>query len=830
MLFIYEIKRLLQAMRCQTSPQYWVHQVDDASTKLGQDSMSAGGGGLFHKFSSAVLFWQDDLQSCYSVKMMSLTSDTEQIGIKGSLSFLWPIFQAICLSHFVETLYCTVQGRQVTAETGMTIFEHSLAFAEAEAVVSNQLGWGPFSSSGTNSDKGQATETASPISAIIAVKRSRMLSQFNTTPEVLLVALISSLSHLTSQVLGVFDLQARYRLWSTGFWGLTFIGILIWSSMKFPVDSDASIDILRFPTVCIVGFVPHVLILIGIGICAIIYFLALALMAFSAVSQSGRPLTPGQRLEMARENLQANMHFSSIRVNRKEDFFSTLLKVGFTALTAASEAVFLNEGRPVGIRRWTWLEEDRMREIETIRATQGGNGVALPQTLTYGNGASIAEGVGLTDETGTNISPTATRIPLRGGYAREKGIKKVKVGESGMPRAFSGGVGATERSGRWMMVWELFRGISWLVVVWFVSGLAKALGKCGMHELSRWMTRLIYGKRTSENEQDASTRSRPRTLEFWLLSDDGELTLPRDDQVDVEAEMRKRLMGGSDGKLEPSDERELDQNIYGWWKQGGWFGEVDGSGDFVPSEEDDTTSSMYSESEVTRDSEWDTEDDDDDDDDGRTTPTKENPYPKYRTPSPSPNLAGDFPHLAQLLNPKTQAQRQEAQLLSYHLRNESPLTRAQYRQRLERERIQILTSNRNRSHVHPQLSSASASSPTTTSTEGPSLTPDEEAELLEHLILSRRSQQQQERTHSSPSSTSNNNNHHDNNWTSEAPGLGSDGPQCVVCQTSPRTILVWPCRCLSLCEDCRVSLAMNNFGSCVCCRRDVLGFSRIYIP
>ena len=53
---------------------------------------------------------------------------------------------------------------------------------------------------------------------------------------------------------------------------------------------------------------------------------------------------------------------------------------------------------------------------------------------------------------------------------------------------------------------------------------------------------------------------------------------------------------------------------------------------------------------------------------------------------------------------------------------------------------------------------------------------------------------------------------------------------CVVCQSATRTIIVWPCRCLALCEDCRVCLAHNNYKSCVCCRQGVEGFSRIYVP
>jgi hypothetical protein len=88
------------------------------------------------------------------------------------------------------------------------------------------------------------------------------------------------------------------------------------------------------------------------------------------------------------------------------------------------------------------------------------------------------------------------------------------------------------------------------------------------------------------------------------------------------------------------------------------------------------------------------------------------------------------------------------------------------------------------------------------------MAPDEEAELLEELILSRRrttNDREQEET-------------------------GAGGPLCVVCHSASRSIIVWPCRCLSLCDECRVTLAMNNFDKCVCCRREVCSFSRIYMP
>jgi hypothetical protein len=53
---------------------------------------------------------------------------------------------------------------------------------------------------------------------------------------------------------------------------------------------------------------------------------------------------------------------------------------------------------------------------------------------------------------------------------------------------------------------------------------------------------------------------------------------------------------------------------------------------------------------------------------------------------------------------------------------------------------------------------------------------------------------------------------------------------CVVCQTAPRQVVLWPCRCFALCEECRLGLAMKNFKGCVCCRRQVDSFSRIFVP
>ncbi|KAI9469459.1 hypothetical protein LPJ79_004180 [Coemansia sp. RSA 1821] len=51
---------------------------------------------------------------------------------------------------------------------------------------------------------------------------------------------------------------------------------------------------------------------------------------------------------------------------------------------------------------------------------------------------------------------------------------------------------------------------------------------------------------------------------------------------------------------------------------------------------------------------------------------------------------------------------------------------------------------------------------------------------------------------------------------------------CVVCWTNVRTVMLRPCRCLCLCNDCRAALVVRSFDHCPCCRRTVAGYSRVY--
>ncbi|SCU87071.1 LADA_0E01816g1_1 [Lachancea dasiensis] len=61
---------------------------------------------------------------------------------------------------------------------------------------------------------------------------------------------------------------------------------------------------------------------------------------------------------------------------------------------------------------------------------------------------------------------------------------------------------------------------------------------------------------------------------------------------------------------------------------------------------------------------------------------------------------------------------------------------------------------------------------------------------------------------------------------SSSSDLGRD-LSCVVCKTNVRNIVLWPCKCFAICEECRVSLGLRGFKTCICCRVAVKGYSKI---
>ena len=52
---------------------------------------------------------------------------------------------------------------------------------------------------------------------------------------------------------------------------------------------------------------------------------------------------------------------------------------------------------------------------------------------------------------------------------------------------------------------------------------------------------------------------------------------------------------------------------------------------------------------------------------------------------------------------------------------------------------------------------------------------------------------------------------------------------CLICKANKRNIVTWPCRCLALCDECRILLGYKGFSTCVSCDSDVKGYSKLNI-
>jgi len=495
---------------------------------------------------------------------------------------------------------------------------------------------------------------------------------------------------------------------------------------------------------------------------------------------------------LAYGNLHANIHLSSITpltINWHEDFYTTILKVGYVILTSASEAVFLNEGTRVNAHAMTWLEKQRLQELLARRRKTREMITNIPSEL---RNDTFAQGVEVTDELSDVRTDTSSS-----GYARERKTRGITSADSS--NAMGQNDPALQQRSRYLQTYQFFFRISKLIVLSLAKITDWALAKVGISYRPRWLRRTV-GLVDDDGKMYASAAGIGRyqnqttsAKEPWLTMDDRS-RVRQNREFDVESFAKERLRQSgfySQPDAEDSEDR-LDDYLYSWWRNGSLWNEVDNSRDYVVPQDDDTTS-VVSYATTTDNDEW------SDVDDGQRTPTRDT-YQRSREETPLADDAMDFSRLSQLLDPKTREDREEAKLLSRHLQSSNIMTRSQYRRAMEREEAKILTTSRYKMGDSVSMSA------------------EEEEQLLEDLILSRRSA-------AAPQGASN-----AGSWDTGAEGMGSEGPQCVVCQMSPRTVLVWPCGCLSLCDDCRVGLASKNYTACVCCRTNVAAYSRLYVP
>lgn len=814
MLFLSQMHQLTQAIRCQTSPDFSLYRWGD-NNKYSILDWSSDGGAL-HTITSAATFWKTDEQACAAVGL-SRPEPTVKAPY-GSFRLLWPTFLKLSLSHFVENLSCSLQQVPTMTEIGLSVFEHSLAFAEAESMVHHTINKKASSRTANATTSAAAPPGTTDISsegtipasgtilaitdAVQAVFGPHIFDRINVPVEVLLIAFISSGNAVTSHIISILGKKHKWRLVNTAVWGMCYMTAFTWGfftesemvRIENGVQKPVS-GLLHFPTVAIVGFLPHIAIMLGIIVCGAIYLIALLLTAVSLGTNPSirQPTSLMERIAIAHDNLQAAMQLKTMTIRWYEDFYTSLLRVGFAALTAASEAVFLNEGRAVEMRQFTWLEEERLDELDNASFDKSTDEAHF----------QIVEEYGIPNRSPGDTSRQAGQ--WKSGYDKERKLeKKDKTLQTKdafvYPNPRTDGVGALQRTSRFYLLFIFMRGILFTVGGWAAFGVGSILDRMGVTQRPAWLRKVVGAslKQLANDRDRLHIEEERQGFERWRRQQSFEPTA-RDENVDVEAEMRRKV----DFEDHENPQEVLDQRMYDWWKDGGWYGTKDESGDYImPSiEHDEDATSVITTATAAGSDVWESESE------GARTPTQRQSTSSWsfsglrqrrsNTPTPEEPLL-DNTSLARLLNPQDKDAREEARILSSHLTTSSGImTRSRYRRQFQNEQAKFL------------LSGHSATN-TSTSSKQP-LTADEEAHALEQLLLTRRRQKQ--RTH-----------------TQEAGSSTLSGPPCVVCQTEPRTVIAWPCRCLTVCEDCRVNLAMNNFGNCVTCRRSVGGFVRLYVP
>ena len=581
------------------------------------DTDFAGEGGYLWRATSALLFWEDSEASCRAVDMFPLEPAANRPA--GSLALLWPLFLSLGFGQFVETLTCALQGRHPIQEVGMTIFEHSLAFAEAEAVVTKPLAL-------------NTTQFYQPKSIFmqdgssVLLPRLKLSKIVNVPPEVLLISLISSVSHFVSNTLAIFGIRSRYRLITTAIWGLAYMSTFAWSFLRLTskiTEPDQYVGILRFPTVCIVGFIPHLLILFGIIACGLIYLLALIITVLSPPPGLPPSLTLRQRFAAAYDNLHANIHMSAITpltINWNEDFYTAILKVGFTVLTAASEAVFLNEGTKVNVHSMTWLEKKRLQDVLTRRRQFQHRLANIPSELTDD---AFAARIELVDN--LQAEAIGATVPLSG-YANERKARGSNpVSDATRSTGRNDMAGLQQRRSRFFLTYQFFRSISRLVGLIHARLTIALLRKLRVSYRPGWLRRLAGSPTTEKPHIAVSRADRSRyqgtgATEPWLTLDDRSRVRPNSD-FDIESFAKERLRqsGFYDNPDEEDSRARLDDYLYSWWRNGGRWGDVDTSSDYEPHEEDDDdATSVISYATTTDNDEW-----SDVDEDGQRTPTRD---------------------------------------------------------------------------------------------------------------------------------------------------------------------------------------------------------------
>lgn len=261
----------------------------------------------------ADLLFQYDAEFFNDTKYMKTPGAQVMVGPTSDM--YWPIFLTFCLLSFIETFIASIEGKKPYTESGITIFEHSLAFQE-------------FSSNG-----------AFFFGSSKYYKRP--------TEQVLLTTLFLILNHLNIHIGAIIN-DNKYRLIPLTVFGMTFLGYFISSFTN-------GWGFLQFPLILVLTFTPQVLILFIILISLAIFLLAVVVNGFRLRGLNYASLfMRDSRNELDEED--TNLLIKNLNINLNDDFYTALLNVGILAITLAGRSSYITELSLVNLEDETWVD------------------------------------------------------------------------------------------------------------------------------------------------------------------------------------------------------------------------------------------------------------------------------------------------------------------------------------------------------------------------------------------------------------------------------------------------------------------------------------------
>lgn len=587
-----------------------------------------------------------------------------------SPAILWDLYWAICVGHFIETFSSVIQGQTPHSETGMTLFEYSMAFQE--------------------------------------VQSARHMSI-----EVLIVAITSAFSLISLHIFGIFNIY-NYRLIPSTIFGASFLAYFGWSVFNG--------RIFYFPTVCIIGYLPQLMLSLIIAVCGSIYGLSSLL--------SGGP-----------GNLTTS--WKHVNISLKDDFYSCLFKIGVVALTTASQAAFVNETALIKQPTFTWIEKEDQEE-RTSEPPKPFNYqmISLAPSLLHATPEEISRYAQASAIKSTSPYNNETTLPPDLAAMR----KQKRQNASEPPKLLT--------LYRITAVFRMLQGIV-VILLHLVVRLTWNLG-----------FKYLWSKKKDSNSQTDGIERFMEQIDYERLENVKNQVIysPMEDG-DKENGYQQLLWGRLIPDIDNSNDYEdVSEDGFSTDEEGLEY-ESDYEGGSSTSRSVDYVAHVSQQrSHFSRSASAFAE---------KPRSTLEDLY-QLLMPTPHDILA--------LLSPQTPDQVEHKRMLISHLEDEMgegtkdakvqatattlrrrPVTRSQYKQR---------TWNESKALLH-----------TIESRRRKFVVDDEIRETL-----------------------------------------------CVVCQCSARQVILWPCRCLAVCEECRMALVAQNFKGCVCCRRDVKSFSRIFVP